>query len=119
MPDRLVSFLPPVVERFRVTYTFREITKELHQLGAQAPGDFPHLKTVVVGIPYKTETIYHEGLKNMKASGVHDLFESHGVDFSWAVDFMGADLRTMVPGMTVGLPLVPLPGIEECDSLGL
>jgi hypothetical protein len=113
VPDRLVSFLPPVVERLRITYAFREITKELHQLGAQAPAKFPHLKAVVVGIPYKTETMCYEGLKNMKTSGVDDLFESHGVNFSWKVDFMGADLRTMVPGMTVGLPLVPLPGIEE------
>ncbi|KAK7178765.1 hypothetical protein DPSP01_013612 [Paraphaeosphaeria sporulosa] len=111
VPYRLVSFLPPVIERLRITYVFREITKELHQLGAQAPRDFLHLKAVVVGIPYKTETECHEGLENMKASGVDDLFESHGVSFSWTVDFMGADLRTMVPGMTVGLPLIPLPGI--------
>jgi hypothetical protein len=113
VPDRLVSFLPPAVERLRITYAFREITKELRQLGAQASRDFPHLKAVVVGIPYKTESMYQEGLRNMKASGVDDLFESQGVKFSWTVDFMGADLRTMVPGMTVGLPLVPLPGMEE------
>lgn len=55
---------------------------------------------------------YHEGLYDMKESGMEDFFESHGVKFSWTVDFMGADLRMMVPGMPVGLPLVPLPGIE-------
>lgn len=113
VPDRLISFLPPAVERLRITYAFREMTKELRQLGAQALGCFPHLKTVVVGIPYKTESMYQEALRNMKTSGVDDLFESQGVKFSWTVDFMGADLRTMVPGMTVGLPLVPLPGIEQ------
>ena len=112
VPDRLVSFLPPVVERFRITYAFRDITEELRQLGAQARGHFPHLKAVVVGIPYKSHTWYDEGLKDMKASGVDHLFESHGVNFSWAVDFMGADVRTMVPGLALGLPLIPLPGIE-------
>lgn len=113
VPDRLVSLLPPVVQHLRITYVFRGITKELRQLGAQVSGDFLQLKAIVVGIPYKTKTIYHEGLKNMKASGVDNLFESRGVNFSWTVDFMGADLRTMVPGMITGLPLVPLPGIEE------
>ena len=82
VPNRLISFLPPVLERLRITYTFRNITKKLRQLRAQAPGDFPHLKTVIVGIPYKTEIIYYKGLKNIKASGVDNFFESHSVNFS-------------------------------------
>lgn len=115
IPDRLVSFLPRLVERLRITYVFREITKELRQLGAQAPSDFPQLKTIVVGIPSKTETMFHEGFESMKTSGVRDLFESHGVSFFWTVDPVGADLRTMVPGMTLGTPLASLPGMEKRD----
>lgn len=37
----------------------------------------------------------------MKVSGVGDVFQKAGKKFMWAVDKLGADSRTIIPGATV------------------
>ncbi|PVI04198.1 hypothetical protein DM02DRAFT_651803 [Periconia macrospinosa] len=117
--SRLISFLPRSVARFRISYTFRSVANGLEQLGIQAPEALPNLQQVIVGIPDRIHEQYAHDVETMKALGIKSLFEQGGVRFAWAVDELGADSRTIVPGATVGPRLVPVPGLEErtIDSL--
>jgi hypothetical protein len=92
-------------------YVYRSIRIGLQQLALQAHNDLPWLKNVVVGVASGTNEHYADDIEKMRE--VEKVFEGTGMTFSWTVDMLSPNARTMVPGASAGSVLVPLPVCEE------
>jgi hypothetical protein len=109
--SRLITVLPKTVRKLRIMYVYRSIRIGLQQLALQAHNDLPWLKNVVVGVASGTNEHYADDIEKMRE--VEKVFEGTGMTFSWTVDMLSPNARTMVPGASAGSVLVPLPVCEE------
>ncbi|OBT83068.1 hypothetical protein VE02_08858 [Pseudogymnoascus sp. 03VT05] len=98
---RLVALLPPSIRRIHLTYVYKNMYEDLMSLAREAPGSFPNLRSVKIGLssPIPPERITE--IEHMKT--VESTFVSIGVHVSWAEDLKGPFLYTAIPGGAPGL----------------
>ncbi|KAK8048476.1 hypothetical protein PG994_010206 [Apiospora phragmitis] len=94
--ERLTSFLPKTIRRFRVSYVTRDMTKSLSQLADTTQDNFPELTSVVVGVT--ADIPRRAGAMRMF---VEPLFVNKGIEFAWREDTYGPSARTLVLGATM------------------
>jgi hypothetical protein len=104
---RLVTLLPPSIQRIHLTYVYKNMYEDLMNLAREAPGSFPNLRSVKIGLssPIPPERITE--IEHMKT--VESTFVSMGVHVSWAEDLKGPFLYTAIPGGAPGLTVTHVP----------
>ncbi|EFZ02985.1 hypothetical protein X797_008083 [Metarhizium robertsii] len=108
-PGRLSRLLPPNIQRLRVMYVYRAMTGDLYCLGRQAPYKFPELKHVRLGQAISITPERQAGLEEMRQISSIATTMGETISVSWAVDELGADVRTRIPGGTVHPQFIPCP----------
>lgn len=104
---RLERLLPPSIQRVYFTYVYKSMYEDLRQLARVAPGSFPKLRSVKIGLvsPIPPERVAE--IEHMKT--VESAFAIVGVHVSWEENLMGPFLYTAVPGGTPGLTVTCVP----------
>lgn len=104
---RLVSLLPRSIRRIHLTYVYKSMYEDLINLAREAPGSFPNLRRMKIGLlsPIAPERVVEiECTKTVEST-----FISMGVQVSWAEDLKGPFLYTAIPGGAPGLTVAHMP----------
>ncbi|KFZ07021.1 hypothetical protein V501_06871 [Pseudogymnoascus sp. VKM F-4519 (FW-2642)] len=109
--ERLETLLPPSIQRVHFTYVYKTMYEDLMHLASVAPGSFPKLRSVTIGLvgPIPPERV--EGIEHMKT--VEPAFADVGVHVSWEENLMGPFLYTAIPGGTPGLDVTCVPSAPQ------
>lgn len=104
---RLETLLPPSIRSVYFTYVYKTMYSDLMHLASAAPGSFPRLRTVKIGLvtPIPPERVRE--IEHMKT--VEGAFASVGVRVSCEENLMGPFLYTAIPGGTPGLTVTCVP----------
>ncbi|OBT46360.1 hypothetical protein VE00_02711 [Pseudogymnoascus sp. WSF 3629] len=105
--ERLEGLLPPSIRRVHFTYVYKSMYEDLIYLASVAPGSFPKLQSVKIGLvsPIPPERV--EEIEHMKT--VEPAFADVGVHVSWEENVMGPFLYTAIPGGAPGLTVTSVP----------